>query len=160
MGVYIKGLEMPQKGLVEIIIAPDGICYELERPLIDTEHAEVTKYSDAIAVPDHGDLLPTIEPKQGKWLQKILPLTLSDGHKDCVQCSNCRTHWDVATNYCPNCGAKMDVSDRKIGKWVEHIMDYWCSECGGRVQKEKAKMYSECPYCGARMEGSEDERTD
>lgn len=56
-GVYIKGLEMPKKGLVEIIISPNGICYELARPLIDTERAKVTEYYDAIAVPDHGDLI-------------------------------------------------------------------------------------------------------
>lgn len=40
----------------------------------------------------------------------------------------------------------------KRGKWVEHIIDYWCSECGGRIQKEQVKTYSICPYCGAKME--------
>ncbi len=24
------------------------------------------------------------------------------------RCSECRTTWDAQTNYCPNCGAKMD----------------------------------------------------
>lgn len=40
----------------------------------------------------------------------------------------------------------------KHGKWVDHIRDYWCSECGGRIQKEQAKRISRCPYCGARMD--------
>lgn len=58
------------------------------------------------------DNAPTIETKKGKWIPKTLPLTLSDGHKDCVQCSNCKTHWDVETNYCPYCGAKMQMEIR------------------------------------------------
>lgn len=44
------------------------------------------------------------------------------------------------------------VDDEKHGTWVDHVTDYWCSECGGRIQKEQAKMFSICPYCGARME--------
>lgn len=54
--------------------------------------------------------VPTAEPKKGKWIPKTLyPLSFSDGEcKDCVQCSNCKTHWDFETNYCPNCGARME----------------------------------------------------
>lgn len=44
----------------------------------------------------------------------------------------------------------------KRGKWVDHIMDCWCSVCGGRVEKERAKMLLICPYCGERMERSEE----
>ena len=57
MSVLIKGLKMPQKGLLEVIIAPDGIAYELDRPLIDTEHASVSRFIDAVELPDHGDLI-------------------------------------------------------------------------------------------------------
>lgn len=57
MSVLIKGMEMPKKGLLEIIISPDGICYALERPLIDTEHAKITKYYDTIELTNHGDLI-------------------------------------------------------------------------------------------------------
>ena len=57
MSILIKGMKMPEKGLLEVIIAPDGIAYELERPLIDTEYAKVTKYFNAVSVPDHGDLI-------------------------------------------------------------------------------------------------------
>lgn len=46
-------------------------------------------------------------------------------------------------------------SAEKHGKWIDHVKDYWCSECGGRIQKEQAKRFSICPYCGARMETDE-----
>lgn len=57
MSVLIKGLKMPKKGLVEIIISPDGKAYVLARPLIDTEHAEVSEIYDTTELPDHGDLI-------------------------------------------------------------------------------------------------------
>ena len=57
-------------------------------------------------------------------------------------------------------GLQPTIHPVKRGKWIDHIRDYWCSECGGRIQEEQEKMFSICPYCGARMERSEDERTD
>lgn len=57
MSILIKGLKMPEKGLLEVIIATDGIVYELDRPLIDTEHASVSRIHDAVELPDHGDLI-------------------------------------------------------------------------------------------------------
>ena len=51
---------------------------------------------------------PQAEPiKHGKWINRQLPLPLSDDTKECVECNVCYTHWDVATKYCPNCGADM-----------------------------------------------------
>lgn len=52
------------------------------------------------------------EPKKhGRWIFEQLPLPLSDSSKECVRCSVCGTHWDYESNYCPNCGAKMDEED-------------------------------------------------
>ena len=65
--------------------------------------------------------LPTAdvaEVRHGKWLQTTEPLGYRD--VDCVECSVCHDSWvvdedfDFETceeywNYCPNCGAKMDV---------------------------------------------------
>lgn len=47
----------------------------------------------------------------GKWVHEILPLPLSDGSKECVRCSKCGLHYDNATNYCPNCGSRMERGD-------------------------------------------------
>lgn len=44
-------------------------------------------------------------PKRGEWYTELF-----DGDKK-YQCSNCLTHWDVETRYCPFCGAKMEVQD-------------------------------------------------
>ena len=67
---------------------------------------------------------------------------------------------------CASChlGSAFDAIDElpsiapvKHGKWIDHAMDYWCSECGGRIQKEQAKIFSICPYCEAKMDKGEDE---
>ena len=44
-------------------------------------------------------------PKRGEWYEELF-----DGDKK-YQCSNCLTHWDVETRYCPFCGAKMEVQE-------------------------------------------------
>ena len=80
MSMLIKGLNMPKKGLMEIIISPDGICYELERPLIDTEHAEVSKHHEAVHIPDHGDLIDRSRLIGGfaDWYIQESPMYLGD----------------------------------------------------------------------------------
>lgn len=61
--------------------------------------------------PDWCPLEETDIVKHGRWIYEQLPLPLSDGSKECVRCSVCGTHWDNESNYCPNCGAKMDESE-------------------------------------------------
>ena len=103
---------------------------------------------------------PTIDPvRHGKWI----PV-----NERAAKCSLCG-EWEYTNgkdktgtaiihraikHYCSNCGARMDGVE-KIGHWVDHVKDFWCSECGGRIQKEQAKMFSICPYCNARMDGEE-----
>ena len=53
-------------------------------------------------------------PKQGHWEQIYIPLPLSDSGKDCYCCSECLTHWDYPSNYCPNCGAKMISASKDV----------------------------------------------
>lgn len=53
------------------------------------------------------EVLPSVTPKQkmGHWI---------DYQKNrwiYAQCSECGTVHDTKTNYCPNCGAKMEVSE-------------------------------------------------
>ena len=49
--------------------------------------------------------LPTIDQvKHGRWIYRQLTESLGAFH-----CSVCHTTWDTETNYCPNCGSKMDA---------------------------------------------------
>ena len=59
--------------------------------------------------------LPTIEPKRGKWIDgKYMGF---DGcfvwHRECSECGYERDddNPDKDTNFCPNCGAKMERSE-------------------------------------------------
>lgn len=51
--------------------------------------------------------LPSVVPKQkvGRWIDI--------GFSDVVKCSKCNEMLDFKPNYCPNCGAKMEVEDEK-----------------------------------------------
>ena len=54
-----------------------------------------------------------VEMVHGRWEQrKIIDWF---GTKICFRCTECKTHWDANTNYCPNCGAKMD-GERRDGE--------------------------------------------
>lgn len=56
---------------------------------------------------------PTVESKKGKWnIERLNLLSCSNdcrayGRRCC--CSECGEISEYATNYCPNCGAKMEV---------------------------------------------------
>ena len=58
---------------------------------------------------------PTIEPKKGKW--KLCKSSIHP-YGNNVKCSECG--FEMASsfgyNFCPNCGAKMDVADNDVGK--------------------------------------------
>lgn len=51
------------------------------------------------------DNMPTIEPKKGKWTDH----TCINWHG--YHCSVCDYETQRATNYCPNCGARMERSE-------------------------------------------------
>lgn len=61
------------------------------------------------------DNAPTVEARsQGKWIERTERITLDTYY----ECSNCKepwttiegTPWQNMMNYCPNCGAKMEVN--------------------------------------------------
>ena len=45
---------------------------------------------------------------QGKWINQFI------GGNECVMCSECKLHFDIGTNYCPNCGADMRSVDKGL----------------------------------------------
>lgn len=50
-------------------------------------------------------------PKEGEWIMDCLAPQMDEYRIGewayAPKCSECGTHWDAKTNYCPNCGAKM-----------------------------------------------------
>ena len=53
---------------------------------------------------DNGNAIEISRVRYGKWT----PLRIN-GHEMGVTCSECNTTWDAESNFCPNCGAKMDL---------------------------------------------------
>ena len=63
-----------------------------------------------VAIADLGDM-PTVDAKpvaHGRWVKK----QFADDCTTAYRCSDCHTTWDANTNYCPNCGAKMDGEEK------------------------------------------------
>ncbi len=58
------------------------------------------------------DRLEEINRKHGEWIEKQIHLTWCEDDVDIVfECSVCKTEVPFASDYCPNCGAKMERKD-------------------------------------------------
>lgn len=58
-------------------------------------------------------------PKEGEWIMDCLAPQMDEYRIGewayAPKCSECGTHWDAKTNYCPNCGSKMrGANDEQI----------------------------------------------
>ena len=62
-----------------------------------------TGYGDALCVVEDAPTVDAVEVVHGRWVQRLLT-----GKHGSATCSECNTTWDAESNYCPNCGAKMD----------------------------------------------------
>ena len=73
----------------------------------------------------HGNLQGCLEFKQlVKWMKELKQLREQTKHAHWTEkyvggmflqaCSNCNAHAIIKSNYCPNCGAKMDENDRTL----------------------------------------------
>ena len=55
-------------------------------------------------------------PKEGEWIMDCLAPQMDEYRIGewayAPKCSECGTHWDAKTNYCPNCGAKMTKGEQ------------------------------------------------
>lgn len=55
-----------------------------------------------------------VEVRHGKWLtweEQFLDRKPTKKNNLGVFCNNCHSHADNMTDYCPNCGAKMDLKE-------------------------------------------------
>ena len=58
---------------------------------------------------DNGNAIEIYRVRHGRWTSLRI-----NGHEIGVTCSRCNTSWDAKSNFCPNCGAKMDGCDGNI----------------------------------------------
>lgn len=79
----------------------------------NTDKAEFeTEFEMLLTLAERG---ATVEPQTGKWIE--LPKALNQNENPC-ECSNCGhilsfMNGYPKSNYCPNCGAKMEVKGDK-----------------------------------------------
>ena len=69
------------------------------------KHPEHLMTEDAMCVLDSIPVADVVEVKHGWWV--MLPYI--EPYKN--KCSNCEKGSDLETDYCPNCGAKMDLEE-------------------------------------------------
>ena len=81
------------------------------------EKCNITKYStnsvniittDVVTVENIKKAPSVSAERVGEWQYEKMVMPLSNHTKDSYRCSVCHTHWDCETNYCPNCGARME----------------------------------------------------
>ena len=58
------------------------------------------------------DRLEELNRKHGEWIEKTRPLDWCDDDVDMFyECSICKAEVPFTSDYCPNCGAKMDKKE-------------------------------------------------
>jgi len=61
--------------------------------------------------------LPTVDAVEvvhGRWIFKHNPITDPKKYFIRIVCSECNLHTGQKSNYCPNCGAKMDGGNEDV----------------------------------------------
>lgn len=115
MSILIKGMKMPQN------CDACPMLYEYRFCSLTDDHASSIQWETEKARMPNCPLeeVPTIEPKKGKWI--TLPPQFINITFDECKCSECgvveyfNAGWKKF-NFCPNCGARMDVADNDVGK--------------------------------------------
>lgn len=73
------------------------------------------QFSDEPCEPSECALLAVIENAEevvhGRWIFKHNPIKDPKGYFIRIVCSECNLHTGQKSNYCPQCGAKMDLED-------------------------------------------------
>ena len=70
-------------------------------------------YSEIINLIDEAPTVDAVEVVHGRWIFKHNPITDPKRYFIRIVCSECNLHTGQTSNYCPNCGAKMDGERRE-----------------------------------------------
>lgn len=105
-GIYIKGMEMPKS------------CFQCEfRTKIDPDHLmciiSQKTFEDRFYHIEHRDQsCPLVPVRHGRWIKTD---DFSYEPIDWVVCDKCKAKIpDFDYSYCPNCGAKMDLTNNQL----------------------------------------------
>ena len=61
---------------------------------------------------DNAPTVDAVEVVHGRWIEKQEPIPWCEDDVDIFyECSMCHCHTQAVTNYCPSCGAKMDLKE-------------------------------------------------
>ena len=102
MSDFAKDTNVPANDCISRQAAIDALISEgrsVDSRYISAER--IIHESDAI---EAISMLPSAEPKKGKW-------EAIDVYEVVVACSECKKMFTYEHNYCPNCGAKMEVTE-------------------------------------------------
>lgn len=103
------------------------IQYEEKENIDGYVYSEVVRRSKIESMPAE-DVKPVIH---AKWIYD----------EDCVICSHCGKAFSLSSNYCPNCGAEMEISNSDDDCYTDEVgghhdcgigwnpNGYWCGEC-------------------------------
>ena len=108
-GIMMHGFQPP-----EFSVCPVDICHD--NVAVD---AYKRGWNDAIEAIVQNE--PTVEPKTGKWMKEWRSAngyTRINGYK----CSGCTVVYPLSTNFCPNCGARME--DEHMANLREYAHDF------------------------------------
>ena len=72
------------------------------RPSNNSDFADVPTWNDAVSLIGSLPAADVVEVRHGRWKGEWFD------HKMMLVCSDCGCFADKMTDYCPNCGAKMD----------------------------------------------------
>lgn len=82
-------------------------------PSNNSDFARVPTWNNAVSLVEETPTLDVVPVRHGKWVQRFIKIG-GQVFKHGMQCSVCAEPAlddegdDYLTNYCPNCGAKMD----------------------------------------------------
>lgn len=90
---------------------PREVMFQIDDEIVETDNIEVVGAGDGL-VTELFLSLPSVERKKGQWIQH----EDEDGEHYGDKCSECG-EWYVMpygkTNFCPNCGARMEGLDEQ-----------------------------------------------
>lgn len=79
--------------------------YYNQAAMDDTKPLSMRTAADCLSIIGGAPAADVVEVVRGRWIKR----QFADEPTDfCYSCSECHLTYEVDTNYCPNCGAKMD----------------------------------------------------